>query len=596
MKLNRTFTALAAGFTLAASMLAPMTASAMSNASNASSQAAEKTESAPLEVVETTNYTAKRNTGSLKTFNPHRMTMDTEYDMAFYTAGALYVTAGDTEKEPPVYKYVPYHAKSMAETTDGIVWNIPLKDGLQWTDGTPVTAEDYEYSMKMLLDPKLVNDNVTFLTVELNVKNAKEYAEGTVDWDQVGIKAIDGNILQITLDKEMDENTFYGSMASTYMVKKDLYEAGMNADRTETSYATDLKSVPSCGPYKMVEFIPDQYVKIEKTNFDALKAEDSNYYKPGVIEFGMIKSGAARLQEFLNGNLDYTSIPNADWDNYKDDPRMRMGSANTVWGFFVNSKTPKEKALTNKNIRQALFWATNREEIAGGIFKTYQPAPFWVGILSMVGDLEHPENYREKYGSQVIDNPYGYDVEKAKALFDKGYEENGNTPLNIEMMIFDNSDTDTQLAAYLQDQWKQIFGADRINVEVKQMPSGSAYDAYEKGEYDIGMGANGQSATNPWLSLAVWTTNYPGKANQMANAEFDKLQEASVLGDDRLDPEKKIQNLIEMEKIMLDEVPSIPLFANTNAVLFQEDIVFPFGDGMYIPVVGFGINQMEKAQ
>lgn len=80
----------------------------------------------------------------------------------------------------------------------------------------------------------------------------------------------------------------------------------------------------------------------------------------------------------------------------------------------------------------------------------------------------------------------------------------------------------------------------------------------------------------------------------MENAEFDRLQDASVLGEDRLDPEKKIQNLIGMEKIMFDEVPSIPLFLNNNAVLFQDDLIFPFGDGSFVPLVGFGINRMER--
>ncbi len=200
----------------------------------------------------------------------------------------------------------------------------------------------------MSLDPKLDNDNSTFLTIELNVKNAKEYAEGKIDWDQVGIKAIPGNILQITLDKEMDEITFFGSMESTFLVKKDLYEAGMNADRNETSYATDLKNIPTCGPYKTTEFIADQYVRLEKNNMEPLKAEDSNFFKPGVIEYSMIISSASRLEEFLNGNLDSTSIPNADWDNYKDDPRMKMAQSNSVWGFYINSKTHKERRFQTR--------------------------------------------------------------------------------------------------------------------------------------------------------------------------------------------------------------------------------------------------------
>lgn len=138
MRLKRTFASLALGMALAVSVVAPVTASAVSNASNSSTTSnassnasgASKIVDKPLEVVETSNYTAKRNTGALKTFNPHRMTIDTEYEMAFYTGGALYITAGDPDSDPVTYRNIPYHAKAMPETADHIVWNIPLKDGL----------------------------------------------------------------------------------------------------------------------------------------------------------------------------------------------------------------------------------------------------------------------------------------------------------------------------------------------------------------------------------------------------------------------------------------------------------------------------------
>lgn len=589
MRLNKTFTALAASITMLASIATSVPAFATSNASDAASNAAPEKKEV---TVPEGGFTAKRTTGSLKTFNPHRMTMDTEYTMAFYLTGSLYTAVGNIEKNS--FEWIPYHAKEMPKTADNIVWEIPLRDDLKWTDGTPITAKDYEYSMKMSLDPKLLNDNASFLYIELNVLNAKNYLDGKCKWEDVGIKAKDGNVLEITLDKSNSAPVFLASMASTFLVKQDLYEAGMNADKTETTYGTDLQNFPSAGPYKMVQSIPDQFVSIEKANMEALKDLDKDYFKASAIEFSVIKTSAARLQEFLNGNLDRTSISGNDYDSYKDDPRTRQESSNTIWGLFVNSKSPKAEALKNKNIRQALFWGTNRDDISVGIFKSYVSAPFWVGLLSMVGDVTTaPENYRQsEYGKSVMPSETGYEPEKAKELFDKGYAETGSKPIKVELIVFDNDESMEQMAAYLQDSWQQLFGADRFQVEIKKMPAGSAYDAYEKADYDLGVGANGQSATDPWLSMSVWTTNYPGKANQMANEEFDKLVEASTVGDDRLDFEKKKANLKRMEEILLDEVPSIPIFANTNAALYQDNIVFPWDD--FLPVVGFGMDQTSR--
>src|SRR5699024_3088204 len=125
----------------------------------------------------------------------------------------------------------PYQAEALPKTEDNKVWTFTLRDDVKWTDGTPITAEDYEYSFKMLLDKKLANRNAFVLWDNIPVVNAEEYFKGEVEWEEVGVKALDEKTLEITLDTEMPEIDVLSNFAgggATSPIHKELYEAGMN--------------------------------------------------------------------------------------------------------------------------------------------------------------------------------------------------------------------------------------------------------------------------------------------------------------------------------------------------------------------------------
>lgn len=527
---------------------------------------------------------------SATTFNPQSYSSAEDGELIDWIYGKLLNIIYD-EEEGKV-KFIGYHAEDLPTTEDNITWTFTLRDGLQWTDGTPITAEDYEYSYKMLLNPKLANRNAMSLTDQgLPVLNATEYFKGEVtDWEEVGIKALDEKTLQITLTTAMPEIDVYTTFAdpSTSPIHKELYEAGMNEDGTETTYGTTLESVPSCGPYRLTEWVRDQYRVFEKNENDIM----ADIYVPDRIESRVVSQSSTRLQLFENGELDTAVVSGSDYDKYAEDPRIVFQERNTVWGFFINSTSEENPILQNNDLRKALFYGIDREQIAKGVFKTYESTPYYISSIPMV-DYENGLKYCQTEEAKAVrPEGAGFDPDLAKEYFDKAYEANGNQKIEIELIYFEEQETMKRMSEVAEEQYENLFGADRLDIKLRAMPPTAAYDAYEVGDFDMGIGAYTQSAFNPWGSMLVWTSDFPQKSHRFESEEFDELYRRTTQGDLLLDPEGRIKALAEMEKMLIDYVPQVPIFQNNNAQIFQDRIRLVTG-GQYVPGLGFATLQAD---
>ncbi|MEW9106568.1 MAG: peptide ABC transporter substrate-binding protein, partial [Paenibacillus sp.] len=127
---------------------------------------------------------------------------------------------------------------------------------------------------------------------------------------------------------------------------------------------------------------------------------------------------------------------------------------------------------------------------------------------------------------------------------------------------------------------------------LRAMPPSSAYDAYKEGKYELGIGSMTQNAFNPWSSMKVWREDFPNRSHRFASDAFDALQKRTTTGDLLLKPEERLKALGEMEKMLADYVPQIPLFQNNNAVIYQDRIHLAT-KGKYLPGVKFAILQAD---
>lgn len=493
-------------------------------------------------------------------------------------------------KDGTKLEFVPQHAAELPTTSDGgTTWTVKLREGLHWTDGTPIDAYTYEYSMKMLIDPKLVNTAATYLFDPVVVKNAKEYFQGTVtDWNEVGIKVLDPYTIEFTLEYPCSDIDFYTNICHYINpVKQDLYEACMNEDRTATTYGTTLETSPSCGFFTMTEWVIDGYYAFETNPDDPLV--QMGYISIDGEHDDFLSSSTTRSELFWNGELDYHTLMGTEYDQYKDDPRVYKSLTSSVWGLFVNSES-KNTVMANKNLRLALQYAAPREEMAYDVYKMYEAASYMVAQSIFVDDGEGGTLYRNTEKAQEIKAKFATDRDLALEYFNKAYDELGGKKITVNYIYFDQQEDMKRTAEVAKEIYENLFGADRFELVLEAVLPQPAYDRYRVGDYDLGIGVRLCSPFNPWTSMAPWTTDYADKyITGFDNEEFDKLQYECVYGDLLNDPKGKIEALNRMEELLLGEVAFIPLMQNDNSVIYNERIYLPTEE--YITGVGYGTTQ-----
>ncbi|SHJ61498.1 peptide ABC transporter substrate-binding protein [Paramaledivibacter caminithermalis] len=519
------------------------------------------------------------------TFNPHiYKTVPERESMLLFNGTLLRIVmneAGDG------YEIFPNHAKAFPERSeDGKVWTFKIREGLKFDDGTIINAKTYEESYKLLLDPKLKNPNSTVFYKDMFVVNAKKYWDGEAKWEEVGIKAIDDYTLEITLESAVPETTILDAFIfpTTSPVHVEMYTSLMNEEKTETKYGTDFDKIPKStgGPYILKEWVRDQYRNFEKNPDSPL----ASVYKVDRVEIRAIEDNETILQLFEKGELDYVKLLGAKYDKYEEDPRVDFTPATTAMFIILNTESKDNPALQNLDFRKALHYGINRNVIAKDIYRTGKPANYYLPS-SYIADFKTGESYRSTpQGKEVEAYTEVFNADKAKEYFDKAYKANGSKKINFEIAYFDTNENVKKISEYMEEAYENLFGADRIDVQLKAIPWQVSYDNVEKGDYQTGFAFWSGSRFEPWGMMEFFISDPGRKYNTYRNPEFDKLYERAKTGDLIYDKEGRINALRDMEKMVMNDLPIIPLVEVNIPIMFSDRVKLHSANGKYFPAGG----------
>ncbi len=488
--------------------------------------------------------------------------------------------------------FVPHDLKRLPFSEDGgLTWICEFRDDLEWTDGTPITAETYEYSIKMLLDPKLANPAAANVFDPCVLLNAKEYFQGKRPWEDVGVKVVGDNTLQIKLKYAATDTDFYTSLgALVWPVHPDLYEAGMNADRTSTTYGTSLAETPSSGPFYLKEWVKDGYELLARNEKNPLVK--AGYYFMDEMNSRYVSENATRWQLFQNGELDWAALSGDNYEPNKNDPRAVKARSDSVWGIFVNGES-KNKIMRDKDFRQALYFSAPRVDIATKVYVLYDSPNYLISTSIMVtGSDGKTVPYRETPGAKALVERFGDDDEKALQLFDAAYKRNGNKKIVVEMTYFDGQEAMQRTGEVCQEKWENLFGKDRFELKLRAVQPLQAYDNYRVGDYDLGTGVRLGNPFNMWSAMAVYTSDYTDKyLTGFYNDEYDQLYFDCMYGDLVNDPDGRIAALSRMEELLMEHCAFIPTMQNNNTWLVQEWVELP--SYTYKPWISYSFPQSD---
>ena len=434
-------------------------------------------------------------------------------------------------------------AESWDISEDGLIYTFHLRTNAKWSDGKPVTAQDFEYSWKRAVDPNTAAEYSYMMEV---VKNAKEINAGDLDYTNLSVKSIDDYTFQVELVNPTAY--FLEFIASTGVfvpVRKDIIE--QYKDQWTLSPETYIGN----GPYKMKERVVD-----EKIVFDI----NTNYYAKdeqvaSEINFVLMSDPNTAISGIRGGTIDFSALepPSAEIETLKNDGYI---VANNAIGTYYIELNITNKAFEDKRVRQALSLAIDRNYIVSNVTKGGQ-VPAGAFVPTEVRGLE--TTFRKENKEYIDVNNYEANVQKAKALMaEAGYPDGQNYPV-IELKV--SPGIYVLVGEAIQQMWKEALN---VNVSLVQEEFPITLQSLLEKDYQMArMGWTGDY-NDPMTMLDVMLSYSGVNHTGFENKNYDDL---ILTAKESADNSVRMKSMAEAENILMDEMPIIPLYYRADSFI-----------------------------
>ena len=451
------------------------------------------------------------------------------------------------------------------ENDDGTVtYTFKLRDDIKWSDGQDVTAGDFEYAWKRLVDPATAADYSYMLA---NVVNAQDIIDGKKDASELAVSAPDDKTFEVTLTNDIPYFEEICAFPATLPVRKDTIEK--NKDQWTFKPETYITN----GAYKMTEW---------EHNSKIVMAKNDQYYDvanlgPQTITFKLMDDANAMLSSFNSGELDYIqSVPQAEIPKLLASNDLKIVDyLGTYYVCFQNQKAP----FDNKLVREAFTLAIDRSYIVNKVTQAGQvEANAFVPPAVSDADGTEGKTFREVGGGyyKETDADYEANCKKAKELLAKaGYPDGKGFPA-VEYM-YNNDAEHKAVAEALQYMWEDVLG---VKVKLNNQDWNAFIDTRKKGNYQIARHGWIGDYNDPITFLDMWVTNGGNNDAKYSNKKYDKLiKEARSTSDVK----KHMELLHQAEDQLIGEDYAIcPLYFYTQKYMLAKDI-----KGMYYCPLGY---------
>jgi oligopeptide transport system substrate-binding protein len=440
-------------------------------------------------------------------------------------------------------------AKDVKVSEDGKTYTFTLQDDAKWSDGTPVTAQDFEYSWKRTLNPETGSPFAFYLYY---LKGAEDYNKGKGAVDNVGVKAQDDKTLVVELNSPVGYFEELLTMWTFYPVKKELVEANKN-------WAAEAESFVSNGPFKMVSWQHDSEVVAEK-NEHYWGNKEVNLTK---ITWKMVADATTYYQMYKTGELDL--IQTLPTDVVEQEQSSKEYNNVPYFGTYMYMFNVEKEPFNNVKVRKAFAMAIDREGLTKNITKAGEtPAFAFVppGVDTSEGD------FREAGGEYFKE-----DLEEAKKLLEEGMAEEGWTTLPEVTLLYNTAENHKKIGEAIQEMYKKNLG---VNIKLANQEWKTYLDTTAQHNFQMArMGWIGV-LLDPAVILDYYLGDSPNNRTQWVNEKYDSLMAQAKT---EQDTDKHFQLLHEAEDILMEEMPFIPVYHYTNTYLTSpnfEDVVYPF--------------------
>ncbi len=400
----------------------------------------------------------------------------------------------------PDGKTIPGMAEKW-ESADGKVWTFHLRDA-KWSNGDPVTADDFVYSFRRLLDPKTASPYASYLA-DAKVLNAQDVVDGKKSPDSIGVKAVDAKTLEITLT---ESEPYFPDMlihTSTKPVNKKAIE------KFGEKWTSPENMVVN-GPYKLKAWEVNSQIVLER---------NSSYYddaktKINQVTFLPVSSQATDVSRYKAGEIDvtYNDLPTEQFAQIKSSmaDELKTGPYLCTYYYELNNTKPP---FNDPKVRRALMLSLDRDTLAAKVQGRGEQAAYEFTPPSTNGMTANTPEWKAWDAAKRIE-------EAKKLLAEAGYSE--AKPLKFEL-LYNTSENHKKMAVAATALWKQALGDKLIDITLANQEWKTYLDSRRHQNFTMSRAAWCGDYNEPSSFLNMFKSNNSGNYGKYKSDAYDQL-------------------------------------------------------------------------
>lgn len=450
----------------------------------------------------------------------------------------IYRVNADQELEPA-------GAAEMAEVSeDGLTYKIKLNEKAKWTNGDPVTADDYVFGWQRTVDPATASQ---YAYLYESVANASEIMDDAKEPSELGIKAVSDYELEITLAHA----TPYFEYLLAFPTFFPQHQA--TVEEFGADYALTSENAIYNGPFTLADFdgpgTDTEWAYVKNDDY-----WDADTVKLDRVNITVVKEVATGLNLFQDGQVDDIKLSGELAQQMQDDPEFVSVKKGSTFYVEFNQREADSK-FRNEDLRKAFSYSIDREAFVNNILANGS-----VAVSGLVpADLAFNEDGTDFV--KDVSSKVEFDLDKAKEHWEKAKKELGVDTLEVEILA-DDTENGKKTTEYMQGALEDAL--EGLKVKVSNVPFSVRLDRSQKGDFDVVMSGWGADYADPSSFLDMFQIGNPYNRGGWENEEYDKLvKEAATTNAN--DPEKRWQNLVDAEDLIVGEVGVGPIYQKAEA-------------------------------
>lgn len=432
-------------------------------------------------------------------------------------------------------------AEDVSISEDGKTYTFTLREDAKWSDGSPVTASDFEFAWERVLNP---DTGSPFAFYMYYIKGAEAYNKGEGSVEDVGITAVDDTTFEVELNAPLGYMDSLLTLWTFYPVQQKAVEADEN-------WAAEADTYVSNGPFEMTEWQHESNVVIEKN--DEYYGEEE--VKMEKVTFELVNEATTYYQMFKTGELDLVMTLPTDVIASERENKEYMEVP--YYGTYMYMFNVEEEPFNNAKVRRAFAMAVDRQSLTDNVTLAGETPAY-----AMVPEgAETPEgDFREVGGDYFEENN-----EEAKQLLEEGMAEEGWDTLPEVTLMYNTSENHKKIAEAVQEMLSNNLDVD---VSLANQEWGTYLDTTKQGNFQMArMGWIG-IFLDPVVNLDYYLGDSPNNRTGWVNEEYDSIMAESKVEQDQA---KRYELLHQAEEILLEDMPFMPVYFYKNTYMVDQD-------------------------